>query len=117
MATTPKKHDVENINAGYGTSHYLGKLNQLYTEQRSQKVLSLDAMDEDTRLDLVAEFLRILKESDNSPIAKFESTVRSKLRTDKSLIKSVIELMEDSELISSSTGKIRLTSSGKEVLK
>lgn len=117
MASKTKKTNDEKTELDHGTSHYLGKLNRLYSEQWSQTQVNFENLDDDAKVDLVAEVLRMLDQADNSPIPKFEKTVSSKLRTDKTLVREVIHLMEESKLVSKATGKIKLTSSGKDVLK
>jgi hypothetical protein len=116
MSIKPKKYDEDEGNKGYGTSHYIGQLNQLYSKQYASNTASWDEMDDEIKFEMVVKSLFVIRELDDSSVNKVMEALRSIFERDMSFIESLLKFMQEEELLSKRAGKISLTDEGKDVL-
>lgn len=117
MSTKANKIDGSDDQEDYGTSHYLGQLNQLYSKHNQSITVPWEEMDDELKYELVVKALFIIKELDDSPVDEVKENLRSVFDRDMKFVGSSFRFMEEQDLISVKEGKIHLTKTAREILK
>lgn len=114
MSTKP---DGQSRSEEFDTSHYLGQLNQIYSQYPQSQTESWDALGDELKYELVIKSLFAVKQLGNSSVEEIKQNLQGLLKRGDDFTTPIVNFMLEHKLVTEEAGKIHLTGEGRNILK